>query len=135
MHGNIKASCCQSNVHMVDQTILSFLTSLHISQEAAQIYFSLLATPPISASAIWKRTHIPKTMVYRRLEELQRHGLVAEHIDAFKKVYTATTADQLALLVASYEQEVQKMKQQLPHITQLLQSHSQTLDPHTKVLF
>lgn len=120
---------------MVDQKILTFLSKLDIPQEEARIYTALIGKQAQTAQEIAKTTSIPKTTIYRRIEELKKLGIVEEQIDEYKKVFTAASVDHLNLLVIEKEQKIKELRAELPDVTQLLTGPSIDLDPNTKVLF
>lgn len=120
---------------MVDQSVIEFLSKLDVNSEGAKVYLALLGKPGQTAQVIAQKTSIPKTTVYRRIEELKKLSLVEEQIDEYKKVFTSTSVDLLNLLVIKKEKEIQELRAQLPNITQLLHGQFHNFDPETKVLF
>ena len=120
---------------MVDQKIIEFISKLGIGEEGARIYIVLTQKTGQSAQTIARKTAIPKTTVYRRLEELKKFEIVEEQVEEYKKVFTAAPPDLLNLLVIKREQEVKELRAQLPQITQLLAGQNKNFDPGTKVLF
>ena len=121
-------------VHMVDQNINNFLSKLGLSSETASVYLALLNKPAQSAQTIAKEAGVPKTTVYRRLEELVTLGLVEEQIEEYKKLYQCSPVETLKLLITKKEQEAKELSAQLPEIVDLF-SATKSLDPETKVLF
>jgi sugar-specific transcriptional regulator TrmB len=120
---------------MVDQTLTNFLEKLGIEAEPAKIYLYLVGKTTQTAHQIAKNVEIPKTTVYRRLEELIKIGLVTENIDEYKKEYAAAPIENLSLLVGKRDIEAKELLSQLPHISQLLTLNQTNQDPETKVLF
>ena len=122
---------------MADQILHSFLTKLHVSPEAAAVYLALFERPVQTAVELAKRTGIPKTTVYRRLEELQQQGLIEERVEEYKKTFAPASADLLELLVVKQEQELAEVRGQLPAVSRLLRGQlaGGSNDPETKVLF
>ncbi len=120
---------------MVDQNIIDYLTKLYVTPEGAQVYAYLLNREAQTAQAIARNTHIPKTTVYRRLEELKVLGLANEQLEENRKLFTTAPVSLLNLLLVKKEQELAELRAQLPVITQLLHNQSESYDPETKVLF
>lgn len=120
---------------MVDQTLTNFLSKLGIEAEATKIYMAMVGKTAQTAHQLAKTTEIPKTTVYRRLEELIALGLVEEQIDEYKKEYQVAPADTLALLVNKKDLETKNLMAQLPIVSQLLNSSQTSQDPETKILF
>ncbi|HSX31611.1 MAG TPA: helix-turn-helix domain-containing protein [Candidatus Saccharimonadales bacterium] len=120
---------------MVDQNLLTFLTKLSLSPEAARVYLYLLKKPAQSAQAIAEATHIPKTTVYRRIDELKLSSLVEERVEENARLFTAAPADLLELLVIKREQGIADLRAQLPGIAQFVGDQQTSFDPETKVLY
>ncbi|MBI3888157.1 hypothetical protein HY310_03780 [Candidatus Microgenomates bacterium] len=119
---------------MVDQTLTQFLKKLGIEPETAKVYLSLIGKSAQTAHQVAKNTQIPKTTVYRRLDELKNLGLIEEKIDEYKKEYLASSVQSLQLLVNKKEIEAKELASQLPIISHVL-STSANVDPETKILF
>lgn len=120
---------------MVDQNITDFLARLHITPEGAKIYLFLIRQPAQTAQVIARKTGIPKTTVYRRIEELKSSGLVEEQVEEYKKVFTVASASLLSLQITKKEREVAELRARLPLFTQLLHQSRDNFDPETKVVF
>ena len=120
---------------MVDQKIIEFISKLGIGEESAKIYLALIMKSRQTAQTLAKKTGIPKTTIYRRLEELKKFEIVEEQVDEYKKFFTAASTDLLNLLVIKKEQEVKELRAELPEITELLVGQTKNFDPGTKVLF
>ncbi len=118
---------------MVDQKLTDFLSKLGIDPEGTKIYLALVGKPAQTAQTVATATAIPKTTVYRRLDELITAGLVDEQLDEYKKRYLATPPESLHLLLVKKESEISQLRAELPDITKLLVPANQ--DPETKVLF
>lgn len=119
---------------MVDQKLKSFLIRLGIGDESASIYLDLVGKPARTAQAISQNCKIPKTTVYRRLEELIAQGLVEERVEEYKKLYESAPPETLKLIISKKEQEIHELASELPLITDLF-SVTKSFDPETKVLF
>lgn len=120
---------------MVDQNVVDYLLKLGLSQESAAVYTALIGKKAQTAQEIAEATKVPKTTVYRRIEELKVFGLVEEQLDEYKKVFAPTSSDFFNLLIVKKEQEIKDLRAQLPHIRHLLLGQFQSFDPETKVLF
>lgn len=119
---------------MVDQKLKSFLIKLGIGDESASIYLDLVGKPARTAKDIAESCHIPKTTVYRRLEELISQGLIEERIEEYKRLYESAPPETLKLIISKKEQEIHDLASELPLITDLF-STTKSFDPETKVLF
>ena len=120
---------------MVDETVINFLAKLQVSAEGSRIFALLSHESAVSAQVIARKTGIPKTNVYRRVEELKSAGLVLEQIEENRRTYRAASSDQLSLVVMKKELEAAELRQELPKVSALLQQDAANADPETKVLF
>ena len=119
---------------MVDQKMNEFLAGLGVPAEAANIYLVMVGRPARSAGEVAKASGVPKTTVYRRLEELITVGLVEERIEEHKRLYRSTPPEMLELLVVKRKQQAEESAAQLPYVLNLMAPVA-SQDPETKVLF
>lgn len=120
---------------MADQKVISFLNKLGLTKESSDIYLALLGKTAQTAGQLAAVTKIPKTTIYRRIEELIKLGLVEKKIEEYKKEYFASPADILRLLVIKKEQEARELTEEFPLISKMLITEAQNTDPETKVLY
>ncbi len=120
---------------MVDQTILTYLNRLGLEPEESQVYLALAEKNTLTAAQIAQETTIPKTTVYRRLENLKKLNLVEEIVDEYKRLFKPASPTVLDQLIRQKEEEIQTIKAALPKLVQTLIGQSGALDKETKVVF
>jgi len=101
-------------------TFASLLKPFGLSDEEAQVYLFLLEKNFQSALEIHRSLKIARTKVYRILDKLHEKGLVAQKKEGTGLRFGANSPQQLELLVAAREQEVQTLRATAPMIMEKL---------------
>ncbi|KKT77658.1 MAG: hypothetical protein UW86_C0003G0026 [Microgenomates group bacterium GW2011_GWA1_Microgenomates_45_10] len=115
--------------------LIKQLKAFGMDNKGAQIYLTLLQKGPTTSLEISRLTSYNRTSVYRYLEELKKLGVVEEIIDEHRTLAKASSAEQLKLLVAQKEAEVDQLKHTLPMLAEELSRLENDAGSPTKVLF
>jgi sugar-specific transcriptional regulator TrmB len=122
---------------MVDNkdSVQSFFQTLGLSPEESKLYPALVRLGTASTLQLARTTKLPRTSIYRYLEELKSLGLVEEIIDEHRKLAKAAEIDKLELLVASQKAKLNSLETLLPEIKSTLRQQSTSQLPDTRVIF
>lgn len=101
---------------MSDQTdiVTRTLTAFGLAPEEAKIYLHLLENGNLSALQISRNMKMARTRVYRLLDKLEKKGLVTQKFDTLGLKFTAAPYNQLELLLAERQSELDKLKRTMP---------------------
>lgn len=101
---------------MSDQTdiLTRTLSAFGLSPEEAQIYLHLLGKGLLSALQISRNIRMARTRVYRLLDKLVRRGLVRQKFDTLGLKFMASPYNQLELLLAERQSELDSLKATMP---------------------
>ena len=89
------------------------INNLGLPPNESRIYEVLLEKGPLAAAAIAKFSDISRSNVYAALENLKKKGLVEPGKKTTKKVFQATSPDNLESLIAAQETILRQNKQSL----------------------
>jgi len=95
------------------------LTKLGLLESEAKVYLALLKTGQSSAGVIAKQTKLNRVSVYKALEKLSQEGLISSVILANTKMFQANNPQSLQDLISKKQQELLKIKNQLPSLNKL----------------
>jgi DNA-binding transcriptional ArsR family regulator len=104
------------------QVIRAYFFKLGLSSEIADIYLALHAHGSQTISELARNSGVERTRIYRLLEELQDNNLVEVETQYKKSIISAAPADNLQILIAKKEQELQDLRHELPKMRSLLGS-------------
>src|SRR3989344_4267831 len=96
------------------KTITVFLQKLGLSEEESEIYLALVGRGALSADRLARITKVPKTNIYRRLDNLQKIGLVEKIVEEKKTLAKITSPLFLNHLVNKKEEEAKITRELLP---------------------
>lgn len=111
------------------------LTAFGLSEIEEDTYLSLLRQGELTPLELSRETGINRTTLYRLLEALSQKGLVEEVMDYKSRKFRAAPPEQLNLLIAQKEAEVEHLKQQLPKLTEELTLTTPPPSSPTRVLY
>lgn len=114
--------------------ITRYFSELGLSDEAAGVYATLIEQGPQTISELGRNADIERTKLYRLLPVLEKARLIVIDSEYKHGVIEAAPLDNLELLLAERESEIQLLKQELPLLKQSLLPSVQQ-DPKTKVQF
>lgn len=122
---------------MSDQsdTLISQLTKFGLGREEAEIYLLLLKDSSLSALAISREIKIARTKVYRLLDKLIVRGLVRQKLDERGLKFEAVSHTHLETLLIQKEQEVDVLRDTLPHLVRQLETVAAQGRTKSKVLY
>lgn len=98
------------------------LKNLGISDEEIRVYLSLLERGPSTTTQIAKNASIPKTTVYRLVEEMLKKNLVDKVVGARGMIIEASDPEQISLLLKKKEEKILNLKQAIPSVIDTLRS-------------
>jgi sugar-specific transcriptional regulator TrmB len=95
---------------MKKETII-MLEKLGLSEKASHIYLTLIEKGVLKASTISRISKVPRTLVYKILEDLENFGLVMKHEDNKIISYSAEHPEKLSTLVEKSEKSAKEAQQ------------------------
>lgn len=116
-------------------TIAKQLTTFGLTEEEAKIYLFLAQNGTLSALKISREVHLARTRVYRILDKLTAKQLVSIKLDDAGQKFEANSYKELELLVKEKEAEVEKLRGELPLISEQLAKIWSTGQAKSKVLY
>ena len=122
---------------MSDQTdiLTRTLSRFGLTTEEAEIYLHLLAKGNKSALEISRDLHFARTRVYRLLDKLESRGLVTQRFADLGLKFTASPYQQLELLLAERQSDLEGLKHMLPEVFSELHHLSQAGGRGSKVFY
>lgn len=118
-----------------EKKLRRFLTYLGLSPDETTLYTTLTNQGPLTPLQLSRKTGIPRTRVYRVLEQLQHQKLVESIIDEHRTLAQAVPPDQLEKLLHQKQSQVTELIQLFPQIQHYLQQQINRRQPDTKVMF
>ena len=98
------------------------LEKLGLLESESRVYLALLSLGPSPAGKIAKETKLNRVSVYKALHKLIEIGLVSYVIKANRKEYEAADPSSINKLIAEKEQELEKLRGQLPSLRKLFET-------------
>jgi sugar-specific transcriptional regulator TrmB len=121
---------------MVLQTrVGKYLEKLGMEKELRDVLIGLIGSEPLTVLELSKKTSVPRTSCYRRLEELLKKGLIEELLDYKTKRYKFAGEERIAALIKEKELELEMLRDDLPNVLSLLRGQKSLDQPGTKVVF
>ena len=115
--------------------ILVFLKGLGFTDEQRRIYLALVTRGSLSILELSQLVKIPRTSLYRRLEEMKSTGLVEEVVDEYREKIKAVEFEKLEHLVKERELNLIHVKTLLPRVKESLTEIENENRGATKVLY
>ncbi|MBI3577292.1 hypothetical protein HY086_04605 [Candidatus Gottesmanbacteria bacterium] len=125
-------------VNTIIQTNLvveQFLKGLGLTDQQARGYVALLTQGPLTTLGLSRSLGEPRTSTYRLLESLKEAGVVEEVVEAERMKAQAVSVDRLERMLAAKEEEVKKLRSQLPDVLKIIHGGRNLKQPGTQVLF
>ena len=119
-----------------DENDAKLLTKLGFTKTQAKLYLTLLMLNETDANILGKRTNIPRTAVYRVLDELQEKGLVEKVIASPCKFKATPLKLGLQILVSKRAQQLAQIQEETINLLQKVQilHEQQTPEQDYKVI-
>lgn len=115
-------------------TVQQFFANLGFEPEIAAIYVTLYTHGPQTMSELARNSGVERTQVYRLLPTLSENNLVEIESEYKRNVVKASPIENLQILLARREQELQNLQDSLPLLERTL-NQRMTSSPETKVQF
>lgn len=122
-------------MNLSEQRIKDYLTTLGLSGDEAKIYLALIKYGNLTILEIARKTDLPRTTIYRKLENLKKRGVVDELIEENTTLIKAADPDKLNLLVKEKETISQILRSSFPDFASQILQLTKKQQPDTKVLF
>lgn len=117
------------------EILLQFLGNLGLNLDDSAVYVALMERGELTVLELSKKTKISRTTVYRIIDKLKKKGLIEEVFTHDKKQYKTTPPDTLEALVQSEESRVEKLKELLPVLPELIASRKTINQKGTAIKF
>src|SRR6266851_2346010 len=101
---------------MNDQTLVSHIEELGLSNKEARVYLACLSIGPSSVQRIADESGIKRVTTYVILESLVGLGLVSQSVKGKKTYFIAEDPINLERLISRREQELKEQKQNFNQI-------------------
>lgn len=120
---------------MNKQIVFNFFQKLGCSEIETKIYLLLLERGDLTTLEISRQLKLPRTTIYRKLEEMKEKGLVEEVIEEYKTKARPVSLEALGKLVKEKERDVGELKDLFPQIKKNIFALSDLGQNLTKVLY
>lgn len=114
------------------QAVRAYFFKLGLSSEIADIYLALHAHGSQTISELARHSGIERTRIYRLMDELVSSNLVEVESRYKRNIISAAPVNNLQILLAKKEQELQELRGGLHNLQQTLSEYS-SRSPATKV--
>src|SRR5437764_8176982 len=93
-----------------------FLKRLGCTEEEIKIYITLLERGELTTLELARLLHLPRTSLYRKLEEMKQHGFVEEVIEQNTTKAKAASLSTLQRMVEKRTRDVEELQNLLPNV-------------------
>lgn len=125
----------EKNPNMNQTTLLQYLEALDLSPTEAKIYLILNSKGPLTTLELARHTNIPRTSIYRFVQDLRQKGLAEKIIDQHRTKTQASHPDKLEFLIKQKQSQLEFLSGKFPSVIAALQQSQNNQDPTTKVAF
>ncbi|KKT76077.1 MAG: hypothetical protein UW86_C0005G0021 [Microgenomates group bacterium GW2011_GWA1_Microgenomates_45_10] len=112
-----------------------FLINLGLSPEESAVYRALVNHGISSTLKLARTTTLPRTNVYRILENLKKLGLVEEVVQEKKRLTRIADPSRLEFLISQQKEKTKALENLFPEVKSLLTHQTSGQQPSTEVLF
>ena len=109
--------------------IREYFAQLGLEREVASLYLALYRHGAQSISELARSSGIERTRIYRMIDMLKSTNLVEVEVRYKRSVLRAAPLDNVHILLAKKEEELQALRGKLPQIQQTLQAHEHAANP------
>lgn len=106
------------------KAVRAYFSKLGLVSEIADIYLALYVHGPQSISELSRRSGIERTRIYRLIDDMTGSSLVDVEVRYKKSIFRAAPIENLEILIAKKEQEIQELHIELPQLQQYLRETS-----------
>jgi DNA-binding MarR family transcriptional regulator len=118
-----------------NEFLRNLLGQLGYSPEETNIFLRLNFSGPLTILELSRKTSIPRTSLYRLIENLKTKGLIEEIIDQYKIKIQAVSPDQLETITKSKTRQLNQILTDFSQIKDSLHGRQTMTQPGTKVVF
>lgn len=104
------------------QAVRTYFFKLGLVPEFADIYLALLAHGRQSLSDLSRNARIERTKIYRLLDDIEKSGLIKIDVEYKKKFFSAEPIENLQILIAKKEQNLEDLKKDFDAVQKTLQA-------------
>jgi transposase-like protein len=109
--------------------IRDYFGQLGLGHEIANLYVALYAHGAQSISELSRSSGVERTRLYRLVETLKSSNLVEVEVRYKRTILRAAPLENLQILLDKKDEELRNLRQQLPHIQQVLQQGGSAASP------
>lgn len=120
---------------MKENEVLNFFKSLGFDRDEAIIFLILIKFGSSTILEISRRSGIPRTQVYRKIEHLKDLGLIEEIIQEHRKLYKSAKLNRFQYLIQEKEDQIEELKNNYILIKDIFNAYPSISQTGTKVLF
>lgn len=120
---------------MKNAIISEFLKWLGLNEKEILIYQALNQHGELSILQLSRILQLPRTNVYRKIENMKAQGIVDEVVDEYSTRIRAANWEEIEFLYNQKRREYEQYKKLLPQIKNTIIDLTQTADKFTKVLY
>ena len=111
----------------------SFLQGLGLDKRQSRVFSTLAEQGPLTILGLARQTDLPRTTVYRLVDELKEQNLLEEIAEENTTLVQAVDFAKLELRLQEKESKLAHLKTTLPQLKGLLQQHQSLSGPGTRV--
>jgi sugar-specific transcriptional regulator TrmB len=116
--------------------ITRLLEHFGLDTNEVTIYLTLLQNGSLGATEIGRLARVPKTSVYRCLEQLKVKKLVTEVVEEYRRLFEAAPVENLKYQIIEQQQKVKVLSESLPQIiASLSKAVQQDVDKTSKIKY
>lgn len=121
---------------MINQNSLQdFLKRLGCNDEEIKIYSILLEKGELTTLELARLLHLPRTSLYRKLEEMKQHGFIEEVIEQNTTKAKAASLSTLERMIEKKTRDIEELQSLLPAIKESILSTSDQGQSLTEVQY
>lgn len=117
------------------ESIFTFLQDLGLADLEIKVYLSLLEKGELTTLQIAKITDIPRTTIYRILEDLKQKGVVEEVVSQHQTKSRIANPERLQILVKNKENQIKRLENNFLEIKNAILQQTGKTPSSTKALY
>ncbi len=112
-----------------------FFQTLGLKPDEQQVFTTLTPKGTLTALELSRATHLPRTRIYRILEELKTRGFIQEIIDEHRSLFRAIDLPALNQQIKLRQSQVEQLTVLFPQVAQSLTAQTDSDSAETQVRF